>query len=81
MEEMEDVDVFIYGWTNYDGRTDTEEAMVSTCKVTRAFFKDRMENGRFPPYRLFEDTVERVSASSIIDGKYQPDLCRRGFQR
>ena len=78
---MDEIEVFTYGWTNYDGRTDTVEAMVSKGKVTRAFYEDRLLNGKFPPYSLFEETVERVPSESIIEGKYRPDLHRRGFQK
>jgi hypothetical protein len=65
---MEEVDVFTYGWTNYDGRTDAEEAMLSTCKVTQVFFVVRQENARFPPYRLFQETAELVPADCFGTG-------------
>lgn len=78
---MDEVEVFTYGWTFYNGETDSVEQRYSDAKVTMEFFEDRLKNGKFPPYQLLSDTRELVPSSAIIEGKYHPELHRKGFQR
>jgi len=71
---LESIEVFIYGWTEYDYRTGSESWRFSTYKVTREYFANRLKFGKLPPYRLEEETMERVAAEQVVGGKFRKEI-------
>jgi hypothetical protein len=70
----ETIEVFIYGWTEYDFRTGADGWRFSNYKVTREYFANRLKSGKMPPYRLLEETVELVAAEGVVGGKYRLEV-------